>query len=360
MMEVEILSTKPIPNGRKAPAAFRIWKFGTVNTTNGSFRFTKIDALSVVQAYLLQGNRLTFDYGHAAVLDSGPNGKGAGSFKLEIRSDGLWAVDVRWTDQAKKEIESGEWLYFSPAFHFDRDKSKVIKVINIALTNVPATHNMQPLVAASIVSNECKGKGKVMKKAEMKPEEQAAKPEALEGMAPPGDEKEAMKAKIQDLMAQLAKAQEEFAAKFGPDDQPEMEPESMTAKTAEAPADKPKDDAMAKLDAKVKQLEASLLSQSIDALVTLSISEGRILPKDKGDLIKLGQTHGVDALNAVLVRLPKPVLEVQASRAPSQTLGTLSSEEKEICRTLGVSEDSLLKTKQLNEKRFKKESVGDE
>jgi hypothetical protein len=133
----------------EAPTEFRIWSFGKVETTKGTFLFDKKAAASVMQAWQDWGNRLTFDYGHDATLGAkGEDGKSAGSCNLELRADGLYAVDVRWTRQAATGLADREWLYFSPTFLSDTKTGRIKSLVNIALTNVPATKNLAPLVAA--------------------------------------------------------------------------------------------------------------------------------------------------------------------------------------------------------------------
>jgi phage I-like protein len=105
----------------------------------------------VIGAWKRYGNRVTFDYAHAATdPERDPTaGISAGSCQLELRSDGLWATDVRWTPRAAAHLAAKEWLYFSPTFAFEKKTGRITSLVNIALTNIPATRNMQPLVAAS-------------------------------------------------------------------------------------------------------------------------------------------------------------------------------------------------------------------
>jgi phage I-like protein len=134
---------------RTPPTSFRIWAFGPVKTVKGTFLFDRKAASSVMAEWRDWGNRLTFDYGHDATLGArGEDGKSAGSCNLELRSDGLYAVDVRWTPQAAAQLAAGEWLYFSPTFSHEK-AGRIRALVNIALTNIPATKGMTPLVAAS-------------------------------------------------------------------------------------------------------------------------------------------------------------------------------------------------------------------
>ncbi|HCG2926669.1 TPA: phage protease [Escherichia coli] len=97
------------------------------------------------------------DYEHQT-LRSAKNGLPApasGWFgKLEWREgEGLFAVDVEWTDAAAAAIEAGEYRFISPVFLYDAD-GRVTTLINAALTNTPALDGMDEamLAAASLLA----------------------------------------------------------------------------------------------------------------------------------------------------------------------------------------------------------------
>jgi phage I-like protein len=135
---------------RTPPKEMRIFPMGMIDTAKGPFIFDEEAAKMCMAAYSDQGNELFFDYDHRSLSEMGPpdSGKAAGWFLLELRADGLWAVNIRWTPAAAAGLSAGEWRYFSPAFLVD-DNRRICALINVALTNNPATKNMTPLVAAS-------------------------------------------------------------------------------------------------------------------------------------------------------------------------------------------------------------------
>jgi phage I-like protein len=139
--------TTEIPAG--IPREFRIFPFGKVETTKGTFLFTPEDAQRVLQAWRDWGNRLSLDYEHQALepVANGPT-PAAGWFDLEVRPDGLWAVNVEWTSRALELLRNREYRYFSPAFRVE--DGHIVELINIALTNLPATKRMEPLVAKAV------------------------------------------------------------------------------------------------------------------------------------------------------------------------------------------------------------------
>lgn len=85
--------------------------------------------------------RFNLDYEHQAMLAE-ENGKPAPASgwatKFEWRDgQGLFAVDVQWTGNAKQMIEAGEYLYLSPVIAYDKATGEITDVINAALTNIP-------------------------------------------------------------------------------------------------------------------------------------------------------------------------------------------------------------------------------
>lgn len=148
------------------PTEFRIFAAGWNDTSNGRFLFDDKAAEAVLTAYAEQGNDLPLDYDHA-MLDDAPRdpasaARAAGWFNLEVRSGELWAVNVRWTPPAAEALGQKEWRYYSPAFKVEPKSSRVTKLVNVALTNLPATKNMEPLVAAGARDRRTKVKQDVV------------------------------------------------------------------------------------------------------------------------------------------------------------------------------------------------------
>ncbi|WP_244665184.1 phage protease [Candidatus Symbiopectobacterium sp. 'North America'] len=74
----------------------------------------------------------------------------AGWFKtLEWREgDGLFAVDVTWTDSAAKMIAEGAYRFISPVFSYDKS-GRVLQLLHAALTNTPAVDGMDEIMLAA-------------------------------------------------------------------------------------------------------------------------------------------------------------------------------------------------------------------
>jgi phage I-like protein len=153
MTRVRTLLTIPI-EGESAPREFRIFRAGANDTVKGVFLFDEAAAASVLAEFDAHGIELMIDWDHAsldtsAARDPAEAGKAAGWCTLEVRDGELWAVNVRWTDAAAEKIAAREWRFMSPAFNTDRE-GRVTSLLNVAITNLPATRRLDPLVAASL------------------------------------------------------------------------------------------------------------------------------------------------------------------------------------------------------------------
>ena len=69
--------------------------------------------------------------------------------KLDLRGGELWAICATWTPDGAARLQNKTQRYVSPAFNVDPKTNRVTKMINIAITAIPATHNTPALVAAS-------------------------------------------------------------------------------------------------------------------------------------------------------------------------------------------------------------------
>lgn len=135
--------------GTEPPASFRLFPLGKIETTKGVFVLTPEDAARCVERQQAYGNELSIDYGHGVFEESaGAPQRAAGWIGgLEVRPDGLWAVRVTWTEAAARMLKAREQRYHSPAFLTD-DDGHITEILNVALTLMPATHNLTPLVAS--------------------------------------------------------------------------------------------------------------------------------------------------------------------------------------------------------------------
>jgi phage I-like protein len=136
----------------KPPGEFQIFSAGDNTSEKGTYLFDDLAAELVMAKYAQRGIDLSGDYEHQSMVD--PPIEAPASirrFVPQVRDGALWATDVEWTDRAAGYVERKEYFYFSPAFGFeelDDGRMRVTKLINVALTNNPALHNIEPLMAA--------------------------------------------------------------------------------------------------------------------------------------------------------------------------------------------------------------------
>ncbi|MEQ9860623.1 phage protease [Pectobacterium cacticida] len=114
-------------------------------------------AQTLIAAANAQQTPFVIDFEHQT-LRAAKNGlpaPAAGWFKtLEWREgDGLFAVDVIWTDSAAKMIAEGAYRFISPVFSYDKS-GRVLQLLHAALTNTPAVDGMDEvmLAAASLLA----------------------------------------------------------------------------------------------------------------------------------------------------------------------------------------------------------------
>lgn len=154
MKETRLTLAATAPVNQEPPGEHRIFPLGRVEARfdDGrelSFEFDRAAAERVMEVYRRRGHDLTIDYNHQQYLGDGDDRvrRSAGSFELELRDDGLWMTNIRWTDDAAAYIRRREYRYISPAFLLDETR-RVIEVLNVALVPNPATLGAMPLVAS--------------------------------------------------------------------------------------------------------------------------------------------------------------------------------------------------------------------
>lgn len=155
-IEPVLLAPMPFSDGEGAPAEFVLIKFGrteyTKGRSDGSFQFDDKDADRVIADFAKRKKDLVIDYDHATV--SGGEAPAAGWIeKLEKRDGGLVAK-VNWTAKAAERLGSREYRYHSPVIFFDPKTGRPASLHSVALTNHPAFHGYDPLVADDIPNKE--------------------------------------------------------------------------------------------------------------------------------------------------------------------------------------------------------------
>jgi phage I-like protein len=137
--------------GAEPPSEFRILAAGTTRTTKGPILFDDAAGTAVSAAFADHDRAdLPIDYNHGmlAEIKTADSGKAAGWFVPVVRTGELWASQVEWTPAAATAIREREYRHFSPALDIERKSNRAMRLINVALTNLPATKGQRPLVAS--------------------------------------------------------------------------------------------------------------------------------------------------------------------------------------------------------------------
>jgi phage I-like protein len=252
------------------PGEFRLFAEGFVETTKGTFLFDEEAATSVMAAAKSLGNEFPIDYGHAmlspAPADPAEAGKAAGWFVPEIRDGELWATNVTWTPRATEHLLGREYRYCSPTFEADA-AGRVLRLINVALTNLPATKHMTPLMASQTV-------------------DQSRTLVAL-GLAETASDEEAsaFTSEVRRLIALTECGQPAEAVRIV------LEWKEQAARVET-------------LARRVEALEAEATAHEVLTLVDQAMRQGQLTPAQRGWAVKLGQ-NDVDSLRTFLASAPR-------------------------------------------------------
>lgn len=283
------------------PTEFRLFPLGEIETTKGLFLLTMDDATTCIERHRAYGNDLSIDYGHGVFNEhEGPQMAAGWIRDLELRPDGLWAAGVTWTERAAAMIRAREQRYFSPAFVADED-GHVTEILNVALTLMPATHNLIPLVASRRsgpvpAPQTLNKRTTTMDEKYVSSEELKKLAAEIDKMAEAEDKEKASLKALADKCRSLADGGETLA-KLAEDAAPDSE-----KKEAEKASDDKKDDAEKTAEDEEKKEEAKAASRIVSAAreATGEQDPSRIV----GALKALGESKGsVVALTARVAEL---------------------------------------------------------
>jgi phage I-like protein len=285
--------------GRKLPTEICLFRKGVTETTKGQFvcdataaKFT----IDNVKAHY--GDALTnFDYGHGQVgfVSSYDSARSAGWAKLTERDGALWATEIEWTPTAQKALLDREFRFFSPTVYRDPETRRLTNLVNVALTNLPATKGQKPIVN-SLTGDHMSAP-------------QAPAPSAAESPSNATPDLAALQASNAQLLSAVQQLQASNSALQA----------QLSAQVAEkAKADKAAFIAKLSQDGKLPPaLQSWALGQDIAVLEAFA--------KDAPVIASPGASA--------------------PPAAPTSSVASLSAEEKEVARQMGLSEADILSTR---------------
>lgn len=344
-----------LPEGDAPPAEFRLFTAGKVRTEKGVFLFDEEAQKLVMEGIERRKTELMLDYNHASLdpkpLDPALAAKASGWHEVELRNGELWAVNIRWTDAAAAGIRAKEWRYYSPAFLDDPKTGRITDYINCALTNLPATHDLTPLVAASqeITMEDDKTKDETEAKLAKALEESKAKDEKIAKLK---EENKAMKTKLAEA-EKASKETEELE-----DDEKKEEAKKASRLIAAARkitgrndlaevegallALSQSHDRIQQLSTQVAELQAQRTNDEVTSLVDQAVREGKVTPAKRDEFIQLGRDNR-KVLETTLSMLV-PMVATQPLAAPKVDASTvvLSREDEEVIARNGIDREKFI------------------
>lgn len=296
--------------GAEPPSEFRIFAAGLVETTKGLFQFTASSCASVMAAAAAWDNDYPIDYEHASLMaafssDPAEAGKAAGWFKPEVRGGELWATSVSWTPKAAEKLKAREFRYMSPTFA-KADDGTITELLNVALTNLPATHNLEPLVASRVEPSHTSHQEKTMKQLLI----------SL-GLAETASEADALTAlgRFQAIVALTGKTTADEAAGV------------ITAWKAGA-------EKAVELSTKLEAAEKAAAAKELEDLIATGKAAGKLTPA----LEPWARTAGLASLKSFLAAAA-PVVSTTQHQEPDNGSGgaiQLTREEADVARLMGL------------------------
>lgn len=308
--------------GEAPPTEFRIFGAGTVKTTKGDFLFDAKAADLVLASIAEWGNDFSVDYDHGMIagfaLDPANAKRAAGWFRPEVRNGELWASSVKWTKKAKEMLSEREYRYTSPAFLTEEKGGRISELVNVALTNIPATKNHTPLMASR---HDETGKETNMKLIA----------QSLSLAA------EATEAEVLSAVTTLKSFASDVISATGAKSMQEVHGILVSLKANEGK--------LLEQATKLAAFETRERDTAIAALIAEGEKVGKITPSTKPLVLSLAQKHGIEALKGFLdaaQAAPKPLTEPE-----HQGNAELTPEELAMCARAKIDPKAAIAAKKL-------------
>lgn len=257
------------------------------------------------------------DYEHQSLrsVDNGKPVVAAGWIPntLEYRAGkGLYAVNVAWTDPAKKMIAAKEYRYISPVFSYDPKTGEVLELVSVALTNTPALDGLDALAQAAL------SRGALTIFSTTGDADMATDKEAIAALTA---DRDAATTKLAALTAENTTIKTSLAA--------------LTSENAE-------------LKGKVTAIEAEKVQAALtvekakhEEVLQAALTDGRLIPAQEGWAKKQSLAALTEYLEA---SKPLAILNKQADGKAGTGEHSLSSDQLAMCTRMNVSPEEFAKT----------------
>jgi len=309
-------------------------------------------AASIIADLSARQNRLVIDYEHQTLLaaENGKPAPAAGWFKtLEWRDgDGLYAVDVEWTDAAKAHIEAKEYLYFSPVFSYSKKTGAVESVLLGAITNNPALDGMSEVAVAAASQLLINTESLTMDLDELL--ERLRWMFNLPTLATPDDILVEVNKAVELIKADNT---ETAAAGFNLITHLNTHHQSIASLTAQVESPDPAKfvpvSVMQDLQGQLAALNKQINDGEVEDLVTVALSDSRLLPAQEAWARELG-AKDIAALKSYL-DTAQPIVALTGTQTGGNIpdgdgITDLTESQLAVCKQMGVSPEDYKKTLQ--------------
>ncbi len=229
---------------------------------------------------------------------------------------GLYAVNVGWTGQARREIADKQYRYISTVFYYDADTGEVLEIISVALTNTPALDGLDALAA---MARAALSRGELSDFLTTGDADMAATEQQVAALTA---ERDTAKTQLAALTAENATIKTQVAA--------------LTTENAE-------------LKGKVAAVESEKAAAALAAdkakhaeLLTAALTDGRLVPAQKAWAEKQSLAALTEYLDATK---PVALLNKQVNGKDDAGNHGLSDVELAYCTKMGVEPKDYAKTK---------------
>lgn len=321
-----------------------------------AWRIDATIAARVIGLMAQRSNPCVIDYEHQTLLakTNGQPAPAAGWFKaLEWREgEGLFSINVDWTDRAKEMIAAREYKYISPVFQYDETSGEVLQVLMAAITNNPAIDGMDALIAAASMLI-----APLTNESDPQTQEDNSMEELLQQLIwllnlPVGSTADDCVKQMQKLIDTLkqdntvtAAASFDVVAYLG---KQKTAIAALTAATPD-PAKYVPIETMTALQGRIAALTAEANISRVDGLVSKALEEGKLLPAQEAWARDFG-AKDVAALSAYIDNAPPLAIltGTQTNGVPPAPVGktaVLTANQQALCKALGVTPEEFLKAR---------------
>lgn len=338
------------------PTEFKLFGWGVNDSSSGA---VMLDRRGVASIFRRRGCRdVMIDLEHLALEKKGPSDffDARGWGKLEVRDDGLYLVNVTWTPDGERRLKEKTQRYVSPAFYVD-EKNRVVELVNVALTALPASLHLPALVAASARSARKVNNmdPKLLEALGLPPEASVA--DVLAALA---DATEAVASMAADVAPEAADAAEEAGSQLedAADVAIEEEEEAMEEMAEEADeeeemlSEEEEEGELKALEELAAKLGYSLSKKNVASALAHEVSRlsQRLDARDRNAILRSNRPRmtaaqynwaagqPLDVLKSFCATLPK---RPRAHRRPAAAPVVLNSSDVDVAKATGLSLEAI-------------------